>query len=180
VGAEVVVTSSAAAALSINQTVVSNTGNFPELTDFFPIYDEMRVLAIHYAWTAYVLTPSSGVNNATMALAIEFDPSISGPSTYAQVLESSHHTGPYLLSSGSTGGGSLQPSLKKYELFSAKMPGPLAPIVASDCPGSAWYAVDVTAPVLAVLNGYITALGTAGVTQLRFTPMIDVEFRMRT
>jgi len=184
-GAPSNIISSAATALSINTVFTFNTSNFPELSSFAGIYDQARVMGVHWNFMPFFQTTSSSLNQQFFesAYAIEFDPSISGPSSVQMVLESTHHSGPFFVSCTSAGaGGAIGsiPSVQKFKRLSAKTPGPLAPIVASDCVGNAWFTLDVTAPIVCVINGYHLAAGTLGVTAVSYYMELDVEFRMRT
>jgi hypothetical protein len=174
-------TSSSASSLSVNSALVFNASNFPELNSFAALYDEVRVNHITLHHMPWILTPASaGASFSTGALSIEFDPSISGPSSVSSTIESSHTTGPFFLSGGAALGNGLQPSYSKYHKLQAKMPAPMAPVVASDCVGSAWFTVDVTPPTVAVLNGFFTALGTTGVIEVEYLWELDCEYKMRT
>jgi hypothetical protein len=174
------VSSAAASALSINAAVVCNTSTFPELSTFAALYDEVSVKNIKLHYQPFVSTVSAGVGYTTGALALEFDPSVGGPAAVQAVLESSHSVGPLFLSQGTANGGANYPSCLHYRTLAAKMPGPLAPIVSSDSPGSAWFTLDVTPPTLAVINGYWDALGASGIVTMFYFVELQCEFRMRT
>jgi hypothetical protein len=179
------INSSLASALSINVAITASSAQFSEFSSFQTLYDECRVMNIKVHYSPLILIPATSVggNGFFSAYAVEFDPSISGPSSVALVLESQHNTGPlttYAPASTALTTPGQFPSTHKFYQLSAKTPGPLAPIVASDCPGSAWFAVDVTAPVVGVLNGYQSAMGTGGQSTFDYLLELDVEFRMRT
>jgi hypothetical protein len=175
------VSSSAASAVSINSTLTFNGSAFPELASFATLYDEARCMNFILHYQPLVSTITAGAAAYTsLALAVEFDPSVSGPSNVMGALESTHNTGPLFLSQGTLSGGGMSPSVQPYRRLRGKFPGPLAPITVSDCPGNAWFALDVTAPVVAVLNGYVDALSAAGVVTVFYFWELECEFRMRT
>jgi len=178
------ITSAAASAMSINIAVVFNAGTFSELSSFAALYDEAKVTAVVLHFMPFVSANSSTagtLNSFQSGYAIEFDPSVGGPSSIQSALESQHSVGPYLVgSTSSLTGIGLGTTLQKYKILRAKTPGPLAPIVVSDCPGSAWFCLDVTAPTIAVFNGYHGAMATAGTSTCSYMFQLDCEFRMRT
>jgi hypothetical protein len=176
----VTVTSGAASALSVNSAITFNATTFPELADYSLLYDEARVKSIMVKYFPYTSAFSGASPLVSFgALAIEFDPSISGPSSVNSCLESTHSVGPWVVG-GPNGADSLFPSFLQFHKFKATLPKLLMPIVASDCVGQGWFTLDTTAPVVGVVNGYQTALGTSGQVQWVMYYFLECEFRMRT
>jgi hypothetical protein len=176
--------SGAASALSLNSALTFNSSTFPELSSFSQIYDEVRILRarLHYhpfVQTLATVTTLSDNCTFTGAYAIEFDPSISGPSSINQVQESTYSS-PVLFVTAYGLNSAGSPSIVPYRTLDAPLPPPMAAIVASDCVGRAWFTVDVTPPVVCVMNGYHSALTTTGVTGLLYYWELECEFKMRT
>jgi hypothetical protein len=173
------VVSTAATALSAAISVPFSVGEFPEVSSLQTLYDEVRILKIYFHFMPYVSAPVTAGDTFDAAYAIEFDPSVSAPSSVNTVMESSHMVGPLFVSAPSATGVNY-PSLQKYHTLSANLPAPLVPVGGSDCIGRGWFTVDGTSPIVAVLNLYHTAMGTGGISNLRYYLSLDCEFKMRT
>jgi len=175
-------TSAAATALAITSSIVLSTGNFPELSNFMVIYDELRMMKVKLHYHHLVPTPAaSGSTVTTGAINIQFDPTATAPASISSALEESFNSGPLLIFPGVNGATNQSGSISmKYHTLSATVPK-LAPITGGDCPGSAWIALDsATAPSMCVIGSYIQALGPSGVTSILYFVELDVELRLRT
>jgi hypothetical protein len=174
-------TSGAGASNSINTNVAFSTTNFPELADFSVVYDEVRVLNITMHYYASITTAGTTLI-APCAFSVAFDPTVGTPSSVTTVVEEQYAHGPMMLMAGINGGSNQSGNfLQKYHKLRAKVPGPLAIITSSDCPGNAWFTVDAgTAPIILVNYSYITALGGSGVSTISVYYELDCEFRLRT
>jgi hypothetical protein len=182
ISGEVINTSTAGAANTINSNVTFTSSTFSEIADFALLYDECRVLYVKVHYRPFITTTGTGAQSAACAFAIGFDPSVSSAGSPAGVLQETHSVGPFRLFPG-VNGNNLQSSimLEKYLTISAKTPPPLAPITSSDVPGSAWFAVDgSTAPIIFQWYGLVNAIGTGGITNVAAFYELDVEFRLRT
>jgi len=186
ISGELISTSAAATANTINSNVTFSSSTFPEVADFSTVYDECRIVEVkvHYLPYITVAAGTSQVQSASMALAIGFDPSVGNPTTPQGVMEETFSTPPMRLFPG-VNNGNLNNSgdcfAQTYKVLKAKPPVALAPITSADCPGAAWFCVDGgTAPIIFQWYGYINALGTSGVTNVAYFYELDVEFRLRT
>jgi hypothetical protein len=158
-----------------------STGNFPELTDFLAIYDEIRMLSVRVHAFPYVsLAPAAAPFTSTCVFNVQFDPSVSAPSSITNALQESYHVGPIEVCCGTNAYAASAPFQQKYLSRSAKPPK-LAPISGSDCPGSSWITLDATtAPTMVAVGYYTTALGTSGIVSMKLYVELDVELRLRT
>jgi len=174
-------TSGAGASNSINTNISFNTATFPEIADFSVVYDEVRILGITMHYYPSITTVGTALI-APSAFSLAFDPTVGSPSSVTTIVEEQYAQGPFMLMSGVNGNANQSGNfIQKYHKLRAKVPGPLAPITSSDCPGNAWFTVDAgTAPVICVNYSYITALGGAGVTTISTYYVLDCEFRLRT
>jgi len=177
-----VVSSSAAnAAMSYANVYTFAASNFPEVTSYSTLYDEARVLNVklHYTFVPTTQTATYGV--APAAMAISFDPTVAAPTQTYQCLSEAHTTGLLAVPVSNTQCGATNVySGGRLPYLSAKLPSPLAPITSSDCPGSAWFALDAgTAPSIFVQRLFCTPLGALGVSACYTVAEIDVEFRLR-
>jgi len=174
--------SGAASALTYASSVTLTTGNFPELSQFMVIYDELRMInvKIHYfplVSTAATVAPFT----TTAAFSLEFDPTAGAPTSAGSLLEATFSSNLMLVSAGVNGTTAQSINFHtKYLTLSGRAPK-LAPIASSDCPGSAWIVLDSsTAPTMCVFLQYAAALGTTGIITNSWMVELDVEFRLRT
>jgi len=178
---EFTVTSAASAVLANVSNVTLSTGNFPELSQFMLVFDELRMCHTKVHYHHLITTPGAAPTTAAAALNIQFDPTAAAPASISSAMEESYNTGPLRLFPG-VNGATLQSGdiSHKYHSIVAKVPK-LAPITGGDCPGSAWIALDTaTAPSMLVVGNYVTALGAGGVVTISFFVELDVELRLRT
>jgi len=168
----------AATSLTYLRAVTFNTTSFPELADFIQIYDECRMIGVKLHYTFHLSTAATAAPTSSIAgAAIGFDPSANAPSSITSILQESFCHGPLWIT---VNGVADYPTQRPFSIIHGKVPS-LAPITASDCPGSAWFTVDgATPPVLCTLMAYGTALGTLGVIQVVTLCELDLEFRLRT
>jgi hypothetical protein len=169
-------TSTASSALSINTNYAFNSSNFPELSSFINLYDEVRVLKVKLHYWMETVTIGVGYNVGAGALAIGFDPTAVTPTSVNNTCENSFTTGPLAFSPINANGSLF---LQKFHTLVASAPK-LAPITSSDCPGNAWTTLDGGTPFTShVLLGYANSLSTAGQVAVSCYFELDVEFRLR-
>jgi hypothetical protein len=176
------VNSSPSASLSLAGSIALTTGNFPELANFMVVYDQLRILKIRMHHKSFLDTlPTSGSFFPFHACAVSSDPTVGAPGSIGAVLEETFSSGvmgfPVMISNATS---SPMVQCEKVHTVTAHFP-PLAPIISSDCPGSAWIVLDsATAPTACVVQAYINALGTSGVSTFQYIVELDVELRIRT
>jgi hypothetical protein len=174
-------TSSAASNLAQISLWSLSTGNFPELADFLAIYDQLRMIKVRvHAFPFVSLAPAASPFTSTTVINLQFDPSVSAPSSITNALQESYHVGPFETVCGTNSYAASAPFQQKYLTLSATPPK-LAPITGSDCPGSSWITLDATtAPTMCAVGYYSTALGTSGTVTMKLYVELDVELRLRT
>jgi hypothetical protein len=172
--------SSANTANQVNNAVTMNSGVFPDLTDITGLFDEMRVLKGELWYTFSVAALGAGLTPAACNAAVIFDPNLAAPSSSYQCLTQTHHTKPAVLLPGALT--LVQPAFcTELKLMKFKMPSPIAPINSSDTVGSSWFTLDAgTAPEILTVQAYVSALGTAGISNFYYVLVLDVELRIRT
>jgi len=169
--------SSAATALASATTYALNSTNFPEITNWQAVYDEMRILGVRLHFRFYTATASSSSNPALCFAAIVFDDTFGTPSTSNALMETQWHSKP-TLTFPSLGVNTVDnPTLS---VLHATPPEPLALLTSNSIVGRSWFTLNNTdiANTCRVAF-YGTPLGAAGVLGVAFYVELDVEFRVR-
>jgi hypothetical protein len=174
-----ITTSAPGTAMSMSTAIVFNNATLPELQPLMVLYDEARVLSVKLHYRFYQTAAGTGPDLAFGAVAITFDPNVTGPTASYTLLEEEFKEGPLYLSN-STNGNATSPTTGRMSVLSARPPVPLAPITSSDCPGKAWFTLDGTPPTVAMVQAYLTPLAGTGTTSIAYFMELDAEFRLTT
>jgi len=101
---------------------------------------------------------------------------VGAPGSIAYIASQTYHSEVKFLN----GAVSTYPSTLNYSRLHVKVPAKLAPISSSDCPGSAWFALDQgTAPNLCNILSYTVAGTGGGVSNFSYLFEFDVELKIR-
>jgi len=172
--------SSAATALNTNTNITFDSTTFPEWTSISALYDECQVhhINLHYIWFGSGAVATYGGLAAVAALG--FDPQIS-TSSFNNVIEQEHHTGPLAVGFYNPGNGPDSVYVGgKFNVLHAKMPPPLDVITSTECPGSAWFTMETAAqPIISKLHLYAYAGPALAVTNCLYFLEVNCSFRMR-
>jgi hypothetical protein len=153
-----------------NANILLTVANFPELASWMTVYDEMRILGGKLHFSTY--TTTAGTLLSVGAVAVMFDPTAGAPASIDGPLQESFHS--QTLTSPAI------PYITKMHTLPFHTPK-LTTGTANSCIGSNWATLDNTAtPCVAVVHGFQSSLGPAGVVTLKYLLELDVEFRMRT
>jgi hypothetical protein len=173
------VTSSVHSALANSYSIPFNGTNFPEITSFANLYDEARIVKVICHYLVSCETTGSYFVRQPYALSLGFDPNIGAPGSVNAMLPDKYNTGPKWVNGVLPTGGTAYDG--SYHQLVATPSHRLAPITGSDCPGSSWFTINsATSPTAAVLQYYISDLGTSGTSNLACFFELRVQFRVRT
>jgi hypothetical protein len=173
------ITSSTNTALNVNQQIAMTTSNFPDLTSFQLLFDEIRVLKgqLHYHFDVSTAATNSGTPSAA-ALGLVFDDSQPAPTSLSQVLILTNHTPPLVINpigSATSFNGLPYQKLNFQQPKIAVLPATTVSPV-----GNNWFSTDpVSTNIVVDVLAYCDGIGASGVTKLTFWLVLDVEFKMR-
>lgn len=173
--------SAANTALSVAINISFAAATFPEIATFEALYDEVRVKAITIHFMFYTaLYATAAQQNGAGVCSLTWDSAGALPTSLGNILTNPINSG--LREIQAQAGCPPVPVYPggRLQTLHSRTPNGVDVISSTECPGNAWFSlIAASNPTVGVINAYIPAIGTTGVTGFWYLIELDVDFRLR-